>query len=385
MEPSEPLEKFKEVWEKRHDYARDWKKRTGGEVVAYFCTYVPEEILYAANILPVRILGSHEPPGLATPHMFDMWCPFSRDCLSQGLAGKYDDYLDGVMIAQSCLHPRHAFGAWELHVPTPWKYFLVMPNAVRSPRAKKFLAGELLEFKKAVEELGVKPISDADLDRGIEIMNENRRLMKQVYEFRKQDNPPITGAEAMTMVWASQLMDKREHNELVKQLLQELPKRKVDRETGVRLMIVGSENDDRPFMEMVESIGGTFVIEDHCTGARYFWDEVIPGEDRIQAIANRYCDRVPCPSKDWGPTGLDHKRFPHVLKLAKEFGAEGVILTQQKFCDPHELDIPSLRRYFESNDIPCYFLEFEVTVPVGQFRIRVEAFLEQIRAKELFV
>lgn len=380
----ELIKKFNEVWEKRHDYARDWKARTGGKVIGYFCTYVPEEILYAADVLPVRILGGHEPPNLAAPHIFDMWCPFCRDCLSQGLAGKYD-YLDGIMIAQSCLHIRHAFGAWEIHVPTPWKYYLCMPNAVRSPRAKPFLAGELAEFKEAVEEWTGKTITDEDLDKGIEIMNANRRLMKQVYEFRKEDNPPITGAEAMSMVWASQLMDKREHNELLRQVLKELPNRKLDRDPGIRLMIVGSENDDRPFMEMVESVGGTFVIEEHCTGSRYFWDEVVPDKNRIWAIACRYCDRIPCPSKDWGATDWRQARFPHILNLAHEYRAEGIILTQQKFCDPHECDIPSLRRYLEDNGLPCYFLEFEVTVPLGQFRVRVEAFLEQIRAEELFV
>jgi len=78
------------------------------------------------------------------------------------------------------------------------------------------------------------------------------------------------------------------------------------------------------------------------------------------------------------------KRFPHILKLAQDYGVQGAILVQQKFCDPHELDTPSLRRYLESNNVPCYFLEFEVTVPVGQFKIRVEAFLEQIEAEDLF-
>jgi len=384
METSEILKQFNDTWESRHDYAKDWKQRTGGKVVGYFCTYAPEEVLYAADILPVRILGGHEAPSLAAPHMFDMWCPFSRDCLNQGLKGKYD-YLDGIMEPNCCLHARQAFGAWEIHVPTPWTYYLVTPNAVRSPRAKPFLAGELADFKKALEEWTGKTVTDEDLDRGINIMNTNRRLMKQVYEFRKQDNPPITGTEAMTMVWASQLMDKREHNELLKQLLKQLPNRKLDRDPGVRLMITGSENDDRPFMEMVESIGATIVIDDHCTGSRYFWDEVVKNKDRLQAIANRYCDRVPCPNKDWGTEDCSRIRFPHILQLARDFGAQGAILIQQKFCDPHELDIPSLRRYLEGNDIPCYFLEFEVTVPVGQFRIRVEAFLEQIRAEELFV
>jgi len=380
----ESLEIFQQRYEKRHEYAKEWKSRTGGKVVGYFCTYVPEEILYAGGILPVRILGGHEPPNLATPHLFDMWCPFSRDCLAQGLAGKYD-YLDGIMIAQCCLHARQAFSSWQLHIPVSWSYFLSMPNAVRSPHAKPFLTGELLELKRSVENWVKREITDEDLDQAIEIYNTNRRLMKQVYEFRKADTPPILGQEAMTMVVASQLMDKREHNELLEQLLQKLPSRKLDRDPGVRLMIVGSENDDRPFMNMVESSGATFVIEDHCTGSRYFWNEIILSNDRLASIAARYCDRIPCPSKDWGPTDWSRIRFPHILNLAREYKVEGAILIQQKFCDPHECDIPSLRRYLEANGIPCYFLEFEVTVPLGQFQTRVQAFIEQIRAEELFV
>ena len=378
-----PIEKFSEIYEKRHEYAKEWKAKTGGKVVGYFCTYVPEEILYAAGILPVRILGGHEPPNLAAPHLFDMWCPFCRDCLSQGLQGKYD-YLNGVMIAQSCLHTRQAFASWQIHIPHEWDYFLSMPNCVRSPRAKPFLAGELADFKKSVEGWTGRAIDDKDLDQAIEIYNTNRRLMKEIYEFRKAANPPLTGTEAMTIVIASQLMDKKEHNELLGQLVKELPNRKLARETGIRLMIVGSEDDDRTFLQMVESIGGTFVIDEHCTGSRYFWNEVVPDKDRLQALANCYCDRIPCPSKDWGPDDSSRLRFPYILNLAREYDVQGIVVIQQKFCDPHEMDIPSLRQYLEDNGIPTYFLEFEVTVPVGQFRTRIEAFLEQIQAEELF-
>jgi benzoyl-CoA reductase subunit C len=289
------------------------------------------------------------------------------------------------MLAQSCLHLRQAFSAWQIHLPHEWDYFLCMPNCVRSPRAKLFLRGELEDFKKSVQNWTGKTITDSALDDAIRIYNQNRKLMKQVYEFRKRDNPPITGSEAITMVVASQLMDKKEHNELLQQLLVELPNRKLNRSTGVRLIIVGSENDDLAFLEMGESIGSTFVIEDHCTGSRYFWDEVLPHKDRLQAIADRYCDRIPCPSKDWGHDDASRLRFPHILKLAKEYNVQGAVIIQQKFCDPHELDIPSLRKYLEDNGFPTYFLEFDVTVPIGQFRIRMEAFLEQIRAEELFV
>jgi benzoyl-CoA reductase subunit C len=369
------VERFKEIYESRHQYAKDWKARTGGKVIGYLCTYTPEELIYAAGILPVRIMGAHEPQDVTEPHIYAMFCPYCRDCLAQGLLGRYD-YLDGVMIGQSCLHIRQTFRSWELHIPTDYSYYLYVPHCVQSVGAKPYLAAELAEFKKSLEEWTGKSITNDALDEGIDIVNTNRRLMRQVYELRKAEEPPLTGTEAMQMVCASQVSDKREHNELLNQALEELPQRDIDRETGVRLMTTGSVCDDFPFMEAVESeMGATFVIDEHCTGTRYFWNEVIPQGDRLAAIAARYIDRPPCPQKDWP----ERTRFPHILKLAKDWNVQGALVIQQKFCDPHELDIPPLREYLEQNGVPSYFLEFEVTVPIGQFSTRVEAFLEMLQ------
>ena len=371
------MEKFHQWVEARHEYAKEWKKRTGGKVMGYICTYVPEEILYAANILPVRILGGHDPSGfsLVEPYIFGMFCPLCRDCLAQGLMGKYD-YLDGIAFAQTCLHIRQTFFSWQKHIPHgDFDYHIPMPHGVQTAGRYEYLTAEFVEFKKSIEKWIGRSISDEDLDKGIEICNTSRRLMKEVYEFRKRDNPPLTGSEALEIVLSSQLADKREHNEVLKELLKELPERKLDRETGTRLMIVGSEDDDREFFRMVEgelTLPATLVIEDHCTGSRYFWDEVIPQKDRLAAIAARYLDRIPCPSKDW-PERL---RFPHLLNLAKDYNVRGIILMQQKFCDPHELDMPALKKFFENNGYPTYFLEFDITVPKGQFKTRLEAFLE---------
>ncbi|KKM76373.1 hypothetical protein LCGC14_1380840, partial [marine sediment metagenome] len=213
----------------------------------YFCTYVPEEILYAANILPVRILGSHEPQDVSAPHIFAMYCPFCRDCLAQGLKGRFD-YLDGIMIAQSCLHIRQAYTSWNLHIPVDFTYYLPHPMNVQSPHAIPYLTKELKIFKKAVEEWTGQTITDNDIRRGIEIMNSNRRLLQEVYELRKSLNPPLTGLEAMIMVVAAQTTDKEEHNRELESVLQKLPSRKVDN-SGERLMIIGSEDDDTEFVE----------------------------------------------------------------------------------------------------------------------------------------
>ncbi|MFX1243128.1 MAG: 2-hydroxyacyl-CoA dehydratase, partial [Promethearchaeota archaeon] len=291
------FEKFENWYRNRHDYAKEWIKRTGGKVIGTFCTYVPEEILYAADILPVRILGSHEPQDVSEPHIFAMFCPFCRDCLAQGLKGRFD-YLDGITIAQSCLHIRQAFTSWDLHIPVDFSYYLPHPMHVQSPHAVPYLTEELIKFKKAIEEWIGKEITKEDLERGIEIVNKNRELLQQVYELRKKPNPPLTGLEAMYMVVSSQMVDKREHNKALEELLEKLPSRTLN-EPGERLMILGSEDDDTEFVAMVEDLGARFVIDDHCTGTRYFNTIVNTNGDPLTSIAERYVNRVPCPSKDW--------------------------------------------------------------------------------------
>ena len=100
----------------------------------------------------------------------------------------------------------------------------------------------------------------------------------------------------------------------------------------------------------------------------------------IAAIAERYCARPACPTKDFPA----HTRFAHVLGLAQDYGAQAALFLQQKLCDPHEGDYPELKRHLEANGIPTLFLEFDVTNPVGPFRTRIEAFLETLGEEDLF-
>ncbi len=366
-------------YDHRHDYAREWLAKTGGEVVGCFCSYAPEELIYAAGCLPLRMLGSHEPQDVTEPHIFGMFCPFCRDVLAQGLKGRYD-YMKGIMISQSCLHLRQSFTSWENHVPVDFSYYLPFPAKVQTEHARPYLKAEFAKFKEALEKWTGKTIDDNSLREVAELYNENRRLMREIYALRHDPDPPLTGLEAMVMVASSFFVDKKDHNAELKRILPELKSRKLDRETGARLMIIGSEDDDTEFVKMVESVGATIVADDHCTGSRYFWNSTEFNGELLQDITNRYIDRPPCPSKDWE----ERTRFPHILRMAKDAKVDGAIVIQQKFCDPHECDMPILKKYLEDHDIPSLFLEFDVTVPLGPFRIRVEAFLEMVGEEDLF-
>jgi benzoyl-CoA reductase subunit C len=374
------FDQFKAWYEQRHDYARGWKARTGGQVVATMCTYTPEELLIAAGMLPVRVLGAHESQNVSEQHIFGMFCPFCRDSLAQGLLGRFD-YADGVTLTQSCIQYRQAFDVWRRHVPAvQWDYYCPMPNDVQSRHAKAAHRHEVARFREFLEQLTGRPLDDAALNEAIAVVNENRRLLRQLYDFRKESNPKVSGLESVYAALTAQFVDKREHNAELRRVLAELPARDMDREEGVRLMTIGSENDDCGFMAMVESVGATIVIDDQCSGSRYFWNEARPNGDAVAAIADRYCERPACPTKDYPA----HTRFDHVLTLAQEYRAQAAVFLQQKFCDPHEGDYPDLKRHLEANGIPTLFLEFDITNPIGPFRIRIEAFLETLREDDLF-
>ena len=190
----------------------------------------------------------------------------------------------------------------------------------------------------------------------------------------------MTGVDALYASITAQFIDKEDHNRELKRVLAELPKQPQNRIEGVRFMTIGSENDDVSFMAMVESVGSTIVIDDQCSGTRNFWNEARIQDDPIATISDRYCERPACPTKDYP----EHTRFDHVLKLAKDYNARAAIFLQQKFCDPHEGDFPDLKEHLEKNDIPCLFLEFDITNPIGPFRIRIEAFLETMSEEDLF-
>ena len=374
------IKDFIDIYENRHTYAKAWKERNPDKkVLGYMCSYMPEEIFYAGGVLPVRILGSHQPQNVTEPYIFGMYCPFSRDVLAQGLQGRYN-YIDAVGTAYPCMHLGQAYDSWTIHV-THKSFYIDMPNKIQGPHALPFLTGRLEETKREVEEWIGREITDADLKAAIEVYNENRALLKQIYLLRKADDVPLTGTECMYITVANLFMDKKEANALLKDTIEkELTGRTVKSADDTRLMIVGSENDDISLLNMIEEFKAVIVMDDHCTGSRYFWNPVEPKENLIQAIAQRQIDRPICPQRDYP----ERRRLPYLLNLAQEWKVQAVIILQQKFCDPHELDKVAIITWFKEHGVTTLYLELDATVPLGPFKIRVEALLETLREDEIW-
>jgi len=375
------IERFRDITENTHDYAKSLQGK-GQLLAGYMCTHVPEEILYAAGIVPVRILSSHVSQAMTRSYIHETYCSFSHDCAYQGLQGKYD-YLDLIVTSSSCIHMSEAFNVWVRFAGFQQKNFLIpYPHIIQTKPAGKFMAESLGQFKQFVEKLAKKSITDEDLERAIKVYNQNRRLLKRRWEFLRCDKPPITGQEVATVTLASQVMDKHECNQMLEQLLEGLEGEPGKAPSGVRLMVTGGACDDLGIFDLIEHLdySTSLIFIDSCTAARYFWFEV-PEErpDKIKALIEGYLGKIPCPAKDNVPGTGEKKRFRFIQQFIEDFKPDGVVFLYQRFCSPQPMDVVALKPILEKLGIPSTELELDTTVPITQFRTQLEALVEIIK------
>jgi len=372
---------FKAIIENRHEYAKSLKQREGQLLAGYMCTHVPEEILYAAGILPVRILSSHLPQAITRSYLHETYCSFSHDCAYEGLQHNYD-YLDLIVMGSSCIHMSEAFNVWVRFAGFQQKSFLIpFPHIVHTKRAGEFSAESFGEFKQFIEKFAKKSITDDDLEKAIKVYNRNRRLLKRLWEFLKRENPPITGLEVATAALASQVMDKQECNQMLERLIQKLETEPGEVPPGIRLMVTGGACDDLRIFDLIEHLNYStnLIFIDSCTATRYFWFEVPEDRpDKLKALAEGYLSRIPCPAKDNVPGTGERKRFRFIQQFIEDFRPDGIIFIYQRFCSPQPFDIAALKPILDKLGIPWTELELDTTIPSTHFRTQLEALVELI-------
>ncbi len=374
------IEHFRHITENTHEYAKSLQGK-GRLLAGYMCTHVPEEILYAAGIIPVRILSSHESQAMTRSYIHETYCSFSHDCAYQGLQQNYD-YLDLIAHSSSCIHMAEAFNVWVRFAGFQEKSYLIpYPHIIHTKHAGGFMVESFGEFKQFIEKFAKKSITDNDIERAIKVYNHTRRLLKRLWEFLRRDNLPIRGPEVATVTLASQVMDKQECNQMIEELIQKLEAEPGKAPSGVRLMVTGGACDDLRIFDLLEHLNYStnLIFVDSCTAARYFWFEVPEDRpDKLEAIAEGHISRIPCPSKDNVPGTGEKKRFRFIQQFIEDFRPDGVVFLHQRFCSPQSMDIVALKPILNNLGIPSTELELDTTVPITQFGTQLEALVEII-------
>jgi benzoyl-CoA reductase/2-hydroxyglutaryl-CoA dehydratase subunit BcrC/BadD/HgdB len=268
---------------------------------------------------------------------------------------------------------RRLHDVWRRYAKTPFTHILAVPHKI-SENTLSYYQNQLTTFKTRLEELSGRKISDSDLQDAIGVYNRSRSLLKELYDLRKREKPPITGAETLNVVRAGMVMPKPEYNEILADILNEIQSREVETGGKARLLISGSIIDQPEYIEAIEESGGLIVTDDLCTGTRYFGNPVDTDFDPMEALAKRYLYRIPC-----ARMGSSEIRFDYLLTLIKDLRVTGVICETIKFCDLYGYDRPMTTKVLARQGIPFLELEREYGLGgIGQIKTRVQAFLEML-------
>lgn len=362
---------FKEKFRNRHQIGRQWKAR-GKKVYGYFYSLVPKELIHAAGMLPVQIMEDSEGDYDSKAELESFICGFGRNCTGQAVHGQYD-YLDGVAIVTVCDTNRHLYDIWKRRVNIPHLTLLGSP-ATSSPSAKKYYAVEMGRFRDALGEIGGVKVTDDMVRSSIQLYNENRALMRQLYEMRENDSLKITGGSALDVVKAGLVISPEEHSQMLTELLK-APHESGQAKGGVRLMLCAVNfNIAERVTKIIEDFGSSVVTDDFAYGIRYFSHHIDADGDPIASLVEGYLGRIPTP----GYYPFKQKAH-HIMEVCQKTRADGIVYVIQQYCDAYNLEYPMILERLKGTTIPVLKVETEDTEAAAEhMKTRIQSFIESL-------
>lgn len=375
------LQKIEEIYENRGGRARELRD-AGKKVIGYFCCFVPDEIITAFDMIPYRIQGSQSDPiDEADAFLEPMACPFARSCFNMALKGEYD-FLDGFVAPHSCDTIERMYHIWSSNKPSPFNHMINVPHML-GPSSDAFYKKELQYFIARLEEFSGKKLEADKLRDAVNLYNRRRALLRELYELRRENPPRVSGTEITRVLVAGMGIPASEHIELVLAFIEEVKERPQPKPDGLpRIFLWGNEIDDIAFIKLVEECGAHVIMDDLCTGSRFFWEDVGQTDDPLDGITRRYlcthCPRSLEPQAGNRKEDLEN-RFGYMKDFISRWQAGGAIFYIVRYCDTCELEGPDLREYLNSLNVPVLMIEDDYsTSTMGQLRTRIQAFLEMI-------
>ena len=368
----------------QNSYIDEWQ-RNNKKVVGFYCTYIPEELLYAAQLLPFRIRATgNKDTDLGDIYMVRFTCSFVRATLDMALKGVYD-FLDGFLVCNSCDHSRRMYELFDLKVFTREnfnkqvpRFYLALPHII-TEEGFNWYKQEIEELKEQLEQkFMLKEISNERLIDAINIYNKNRELLREVHKLRIQKNPKLTGSETLQINMANASIPKDIANKELERILNLLKNRKnIEIGKRKRILLVGSVVDNIEFTELLEHSGAFIISDILCFGTRNFMDDVIlkNGESPLESISRRLYYRLSCPRMM-----DDHERRLDFMKEEiNRANVEGVILQRINNCDLHGCDNMLFTHELKDLDVPVLNIDREFyQADTSRLQTRIEAFLEMI-------
>ena len=363
----------------------------GGIALGYTCFHIPEVLLNIGNCFSTRLRAPNTGSiDIATYYMSNYTCEYARALLERAIEGGYQ-FLDALIGVDACSMMNRSMEHFEiLQVNNKPNFFVThtdMPFKITDYTIEGYRRQMKAHVLDRLHEVFGVDVSDEAIRKAVEEHNEVCRIMTEISEMRKADNPVVTGYEFHVLNLVTYTCPKALILPYLRETLEELKKRKPDKKSPfrARVAIVGSEIDDPNLTKLIEGCGALVVSDRYCFGSKPGREviELNDEEDVLTQICRHYMEVSECARYISDEKVLQRRETAD--RLAKEFNAEGIIYEQMKYCDYWGFE----------RALVSHIMHDEYGWPVlsidrlynngnsGQLRTRVQAFVESLEIKRI--
>ncbi len=352
---------------------RKWREQ-GGKVAGHFQVYFPEEIAHAAGMLPVKVRGAPLDPTLADSHFGSYLCSILKTSLEVAMNG--DLGLDLFVSHPICDSARNLAAIWGRNFDYPCQ-ILYLPQNANSSASVDYLRDEYGRMQRVIEEVAGREISDEALRSSIVVFNENRRLLRELYDIKNKTPWLIDAADAYCLVAIGGLIPREEHNQLLQVILPMLRERDQKEQDRVRVVFEGAFCEVPP-LDLLRMLGRTcyLVDDDLMIGLRWLLDDVATDGDPLRNLGEAYIE-----NSSYSPVQHDLRKPKEEMLIKRLEGAraEAVIVAAAKMCEPGLEEQVAYTHALDEKGVPYFISEFEENMTsFDQLEMQVETFLENL-------
>ena len=382
---------FERLLENADNELVEKKKGDGGICLGYTCFHIPEVLLNVDRCFSTRLRAPNTGSiDIATYYMSNYTCEFARALLERAIEGGYQ-FLDALIGVDACSMMNRSMEHFEiLRVNDKPDFFVThcdMPFKITDYTVEGYRRQMRVRVLDRLQEVFGVDTSDSAIRKAGEEHNVVCKIISEIREMRKAKNPVITGYEFHVLNLVTYVCPKSEILPYLQETLEELKKRKPDKKNPyrARVAIVGSEIDDPNLTKLIEGCGALVVSDRYCFGSTPGREviELNDDEDALTQICRHYMEVSECARYISDEKVLQRRETSD--RLAKEFGAEGIIYEQMKYCDYWGFE----------RALVSHIMHDEYGWPVlsidrlynngnsGQLRTRVQAFVESLEIKRI--
>ncbi|ADY55352.1 2-hydroxyglutaryl-CoA dehydratase D-component [Syntrophobotulus glycolicus DSM 8271] len=367
-------------------------REKGQKVVGWQGYNLPEELIYALGLLPIRIGagGDDRLVEIGARYISTKNCVFVRETVGLFAENK-DPYVkntDFLAFDATCLQTYRTAEILQYYFQKTVA-ILGVPRNFYWPEAKVYFTKEVEHFVKRLEELSGNRLDEKKLQETVVLFNKIREAILKIYNNQATEERLISWEETYDMIQAGYFLDKKEYLLLLEQVLRELEEAKgkaiiAETDDRARIFVSGSviPPGDKKLINIINEVGGRIVGEDLWSGIIPYLDVHIE-EDSIQGIAIAYINRTPHGALPYLELDTD-KRIKRLKELIETYKAQGVIYHTLRYCDPYTFKAKETKDVLAADHIPLLEIHTEYAgSDYEAIRTRVEAFVEMIKNKNL--